>query len=456
MEIITLDIGTVRKSPQDFITRIPQALGGWFSVIRESVTGAWQRSVRVPAAEIMTFSTVWACVTLISSDIGKLVVDLIEADANGIWAPTISSAFSPVLRRPNHYQNRIQFITNWISSKLTNGNTYVLKERDGKNNVVAMYIMDPWRVKPLVAPNGEVFYQLSQDTLSGIDSVTVPASEIIQDVMFALYHPLCGLSPITACALAATQGIKIQENSAKFFANGSNPGGILTAPGTIGPEAAATLKKNWEDNYSGENNIGKVAVLGGGLKYEAMTIGARDSELAKQLEMSSLMVCSAFHMPAFMVGVGQMPTFANSEPLIQLYYSQCLQSLIESLELCLDEGLSLPDKYGIQLDLDGLFRMGMGALIKEEVEAVGGGIKKPNESRKRLNLPPVDGGDTPYMQQQQWPLHMLATRRDTPTPPVPLPSSITPAAPGSDDSGNAKTILSAIYHAALFEEKEAA
>jgi hypothetical protein len=35
---------------------------------------------------------------------------------------------------------------------------------------------------------------------------------------------------------------------------------------------------------------------------------------------------------------------------------------------------------------------------------VGGGVMSPNEARERVNLKPLEGGDTVYMQQQDIPL----------------------------------------------------
>jgi phage portal protein BeeE len=35
---------------------------------------------------------------------------------------------------------------------------------------------------------------------------------------------------------------------------------------------------------------------------------------------------------------------------------------------------------------------------------------KPNEARLKENLPPVEGGDTPYLQQQNWSLAQLDKR----------------------------------------------
>lgn len=447
MTSLGLSLQRVAKSAADLVTRWPAELTsrGWFTVIKESFAGAWQRNVQVNATELVTFSTVWACLTLIASDIAKLAVNLTEVDEHGIWNPIQSPAFSPVLRKPNHYQNRIQFFLSWVLSKLTRGNAYVLKERDGKGNIVALYVLDPSLVKPLVAPNGDVFYQCQPDALSGLgDAVTIPASEIIHDVMYALFHPLCGLSPIVACALAATQGIKIQQNSAKFFANGSNPGGILTTPANIGPDAQKTLKDNWDANYGGEENIGKIAVLAGGLEYKPMTVAAKDAQLADQLKMSSEMICSAFHVPAYMVGVGQPPAYNNIEALNQQYYSQCLQILIESLELCLDEGLKVGASRGVEFDLDGLLRMDTATMIKAEADAVGAGIKAPNESRRRLNLRPVKGGDSPYLQQQNYSLGAL-DRRDSASP---APTSAAPAPSASaaapEDKSTAPTTEPAV------------
>jgi HK97 family phage portal protein len=205
------------------------------------------------------------------------------------------------------------------------------------------------------------------------------------------------------------QGLKIQNNSASFFANGSQPGGILTAPGAISNETAERLKAHWDTNYSGAN-VGKVAVLGDGLKYEPMAINAVDSQLIEQLKWTAEVVCATFGVPAYMAGIGAMPTYNNIEALNQQYYSQCLQIHIESIELCLNEGLALPKSYGTRFSIDDLLRMDTATMVKAEAEAVGAGIKSPNESRLRLNLPPVKGGATPYLQQQNFSLAALDDR----------------------------------------------
>ena len=140
--------------------------GGWFPIVRESYPGAWQQNVEVTLADVLTHPTVYACVSLIASDIAKMPMRLVQQDANGIWTETESPAFSPVLRKPNRYQTRIAFFKSWLISKLTRGNTYVLKQRDQRQIVTALYVLDPTRVTPLVAPDGAVYYELRRDDLA--------------------------------------------------------------------------------------------------------------------------------------------------------------------------------------------------------------------------------------------------------------------------------------------------
>jgi len=397
------------------LSSVDPGKGGWFRIL-EPWAGAWQGGVTVDFNSVLANHAVFACQTLIASDIAKLRVKLVSRGSDNVWQETTSAAYSPVLRKPNHYQTRIQFFESWLLSKLQTGNTVLLKQRDNRGVVVRLYALDWARVKPMIADNGDVFYELNTDNMAGIATlagvnkrVLVPAREVIHDRFNCLFHPLVGVSPIFAAGLSATHGLSIQEQATKFFQNGARPGGILTAPDAIKDETAARLKKHWEENFSGAN-AGKVAVLGDGLKYEALTAKSNDSQLIEQLKWTAEQVCGVYHVPAFMVGVGQEPNYNNVQNLTLRYYSQCLQVLMESIEVCLDEGLGLGENIGTEFDLDGLLRMDSTAQMEVLKTAVGSGVMTPNEARNKLDLTPQEGGDVIYLQQQQFSLAALAKR----------------------------------------------
>lgn len=430
---------TMKSAGGDLITHLPASNAGWWPVIRESFAGAWQRGIAVPIEDALAHPTYWACVTLIAGDVAKIRPKLVE-HVDGIDVEVErQSPYAPVLDRPNHYQNRIQFFTYWMLSKLTRGNAYALKERDSRGIVTGLYLLDPLRVRPMVSPTGQVFYACQQDLLAGLTeaSFVIPAREIIHDIGFAPYHPLCGFSPVYAAGHAALQALTINANATRLFKNGSQVGGILTAPNQISNETAARLEKYWQDNYSGDQNIGKVAVLGDGLKFEKPTVmSAVDAQLIDQLKWDDEKICGVHHVPPYKVAVGPLPSYNNVDALSQDYYGTCLQYYFESIELCLTEGLELP-KYEVEFCVEDLDRMDMAQRMEVATKSVTGGISSPNEARAKFNQPKVKGGERPFLQKQMWPLELLGSDNQPPAPPLPAkPSEQLPPAPAKTlDSG---------------------
>lgn len=427
---------------------------GWIPLVMESYLGAFQQDEIVSLSTALSHPTVFACITQVAADIGKLRLGLFKNE-KGIWVEVNNNTYSPVLRKPNHFQTRQKFIEYWLISKLSYGNTYALKIRDARGIVTALYILDPSRVEPLVSEDGSVFYRTRQDSLNKVsEDGIIPASEIIHDTMECLFHPLVGVPPLYAGNLATMQGLEMQRNSANFFKNGSRPGGILTAPGTIKAETAERIKNTWATNYSGEN-AGKLAVLGDGLKYEPMAVNAKDSTMVEQFKWSDEKICSVYKVPAYKVNVGPMPTYQQSETLDRKYYSDCLQRHIESIESLLDDGLGLPARFATEFDLEDLLRMDFALKMDTAVKGVGGGIYSPDEARKKFNLKPVKGGDTPYLQQQNFSLGALAERdKNDPFPktePAPQPPK-DPAGDGEDDVDETDKALQMLFRKSLFEE----
>ena len=121
-------------------------------------------------------------------------------------------------------------------------------------------------------------------------------------------------------------------------------------------------------------------------------------------------VCSVFRVPAYKIGVGQPPSSDNVEALEQQYYSQCLQTLIESIELLLDEALETGENESTEFDVTTLLRMDSERRMKTLGESVKNTLLTPNEARKRENLPPLAGGDALYLQQQNYSLEALSRR----------------------------------------------
>lgn len=408
MKIFGLEIRRAKKA----LSPISGWSRGW-RVISESFTGAWQTNTEVKVGDLTTYPTLYACLNRISQDIGKLPFALKREDASGIWNTVDNPAYSPVLRKPNQYQTAQQFREAWILSKLIDGNAYVLKQRDNRGVVVALYVLDPCRVLPMVSESGAVFYQLNYTTAQNLlpvsytnEQVTIPASEIIHDRLNCFHHHLIGVPPLCAAHWPAVKNLRILKSSAEFFANNAQPGGILTAPAGMSEEDAKQLKEFWQENYSGDN-AGRVAVIGADMKFTAFAMKSADSQLVEQMRYSDEQVCQPFGIPPFKIGIGALPAGMKVDDINQLYYSDALQGHIESMENLLDEGLRISKPEGVELDLEPLLRMDEGKRAEVATKLVGGGIETPNEGRLRFNRHPIEGGDTVYLQQQDFPIDQV-------------------------------------------------
>jgi HK97 family phage portal protein len=434
MKIFGLPIPFTGEKQKD-LSAVPSGRGGWYPIIREPFTGAWQRNLEIRNDDASAFHADFACKTLIASDIGKLRIKLSEKDDDNIWSETTNPAFSPVLRRPNDYQTRNQFYESWMLSKLSRGNTYVLKVRDDRNVVTGLHVLDPTRVQPLVSDEGAVYYRLNSDNLAGIDDITVPAREIIHDRFNCLFHPLVGTAPVFASGLASLLGLNAQKTSALLFENASQPGGMLIYPGEINEVEEQRVKEQFEQRFS-RANLGRVAILSAGAKYEKVAMTHVEGQMVESLKWSAEVVCSVYHVPPYKVGVGALPSYNNVQTLNLEYYSQGLQAHIEGIEELLDHGLGLggwAGGMGTEFDTDNLLRMDSVTQVTAIRDAVGAGVMSPNEGRGKLDLKPVDGGESPYLQQQNYSLAALAKRDAQDDPFAPAKPPAPPPQPAAAD-----------------------
>jgi len=145
-------------------------------------------------------------------------------------------------------------------------------------------------------------------------------------------------------------------------------------------------------------------------------IPAHEAQLIEQLRWTIEDSARCLHVPLYKLGIGA-PTVGNMAVLNQDYYSQCLQKLIEDAEALLNDGLGLTALgFAAEFDLDGLLRMDPVSRADAAEKRIRSGISAPNEERLKENMPPVDGGESPMIQQQNFSLAALAKRDAKPDP----------------------------------------
>ena len=399
-----------RPSPSAHVKRL--SWNGWAHLAGEWNPGDSQRRVRLRPEYILSFPYVFSAVTLIVNDVGKMELRLMKDGPDGktpvaTGGPAVRSILS-ILRKPNRLQIRKAFVESWVASLILNGEAFILIERNPSTDLpAALHVLDPWRVAKKMTSDGRVFYDLSSDNIAGIPPRTsVPASEIIHHVYNALLHQLCGFSPLEAVSRAVDHGIAMQESQSQFFANGAQPGGVLTSEQEIGEAEAERLSDEWDAAFSGDN-AGRVAVLGYGLKYEQIMMTARDAQVEAQFAVTANMISSATHVPLWKLVGSEPPQGFKPAELNQIYYGDCLQTIIEGIEGHLDIALGPPDAHYFEFRTADLMRMDEKSRMETLAAGVDAKILAMNDARRELGLSPQPGGDQPWMQMQDFPIELL-------------------------------------------------
>lgn len=384
--------------------------------------GWWQQGFRIPVSN--GNAAVEACVGAISQTIASLPIYHYKEKENGELVRIKNSAAARVLRRPNSYQTRADFILNLVRNEQMAGNGIAVGTRNGRFEIDSLHLAPPRSGLPYIADDGSIFYGVGMTELMPEPPLEGlwPARDVLHIRMHAPRHPLMGETPVAAAMSSVMAGNSITGHMSSFFENMARPSGFLAVPGKLGADLSQKLREEWQRAYS-QSGSGRVAVLQGGVDWKAMSISSVDAQLIESYRMTIADVARVYRVPLTIIGEMTASTYASTEALINHWLSTGLGFMLEHIELAFDMLFELPPDEFIAFDVDYLMRTDFKTRIEGLVRGVQGGVYAPNEARIKEGLKPVPFGDEPRVQAQVVPLSAAGA----------IPSSpASPASPSAD------------------------
>lgn len=362
------------------------------------------------------------------------------SDGGGIDTITTSS-LSRLLRIPNTYQTRSDFLTHVVRALLFDGNSYSLAVRNARSEVVELHWLNPRQCSVTeIAIQGqetkEVFYSVGDNPLLNFEDFlnfrgyVVPARDILHIKLATPRHPLKGETWLMALALDLANRSAMSASLNRFLTNASRPSGVINTDMTLTKAQVDDLRERWNEQARGMNQ-GGVPILSHGLKWQPMGISAQDSQLVEALKLTDKTIVGVFGVPGVLVGVQDGAPFASTEALMNWWLANGLGYLLDHIEVAIDQFIELPANEWTEYDTDALLRANTAERIDALVKGVQGGVYAPNEARAREGLRSVEFGDEPRVQQQVVPLSFAGKIPPVPpTPPTP-PAPAGPPSPGA-------------------------
>lgn len=347
--------------------------------------------------QAMKLSAVYRCVNCISDSAAQLPLEIYRVDKNGFKKKDSRNPLYSILNyKPNKRMTRYTFISLLIQSMLLKGNGYGLIKRDRNGDVKEIIFVPADNVTVVVDSSldleGEIRYRITGYNRD------FKSSEIIH-ILNQSVAGVIGISTLEYArhTLGLAQGS--ERHAGNFFDAGCAVGGILSTDKTLGDKQKIQIKRGWLQAFGRGGESNGVAVLEGGLRYQPVTVNAKDAQLLETREFNVIDICRFFGVSPVKAFDLSKSSYSTVEATNISFLTDTLAPLLEKIELELETKLFGADgSVDVRFDVSQLLRADKRALATYYSTMFQLGVYSPNEIRRELDLPRVVGGDENYVQ----------------------------------------------------------
>lgn len=346
----------------------------------------------------LTQTAVYACVRILSESIGSIPLHVYSYKEDGGKEKDRNHPLYRLLHdEPNKEMTSFIFRETMMCHLLLWGNAYAQIVRNGRNQVIALYPLQPSKVEVNRNSAGELeyIYQKDRDEYGRIEKIRLRKEEVLH-IPGLGFDGLVGYSPIAMAKNAIGMALATEEYGATFFSNGANPGGILEHPGIV--KDPDKLRESWQAQFS-KSNANKIAVLEEGMKFTPMSIPPDQAQFLETRKFQINEIARIFRIPPHMIGDLEKSSFSNIEQQSLEFVKYTLDPWVVRWEQALQKTLLLEkekDKYLIKFNLDGLLRGDYQSRMNGYAIGRQNGWMSANDIRELENLNKIskeEGGD---------------------------------------------------------------
>ena len=264
----------------------------------------------------MQLSAVFSAVNLIARAISTAPLCLYEQTGPDETREAVDHPLYKLLRwPPNEEMTKKTAWETFMGHLLLWGNGYQEIERDGAGRPIALWPLRPDRTFPRrkIGRDGKATGGLIYIARSSAGPEVELRPDQVFHVMGYSYDGLRGLSPVALHRESLGLSMAAGDYGARFFGNDASPGGVLTHPAKIKPEAAKRLKESWEEAHRGGDQAHRVALLEEGMKFEAIGMSNEDAQYLTTRIFQLSEVARMFNVPLHKLAELTHGTFSNIE-----------------------------------------------------------------------------------------------------------------------------------------------
>lgn len=351
--------------------------------------------ITVSPARALAASAVYSATSLIAQTIASLPIRILERNDES-RVPQKPVQARVLWDRPNPFQTTTSFMETAVMSVLLWGNAYLAPRYRNSGEAFELWPLDPDRVESIepVEAGGTVNLRYKVADWETVTNAPGKPAGMIHLTDLTIPGRIKGLSRIEALAELVGMSLSAQEHAARFLGDGVHMSGTIETANSLNREQATDLYNSFMKMHAGPSKAGRVGVLTGGAKFNALTIPPAELQFLEQMKYSDAKIAGIYRVPPHMIGDVERSTSWGTgieEQTIQ-FVQHTLLPLIRKFEEAFEATLLAGTNYQVRFVTTGLLRGNMAARQAFYQALWNLGAISGDEIRRFEDLPPIPDG----------------------------------------------------------------
>jgi HK97 family phage portal protein len=303
-----------------------------------------------------------------------------------------------LIARPNAFMGEREL---WMYTMVylgIGGNAYWHKVRNARGQVIELWPYHTLAIQPYTDPTTPHWIDHYLHTTADGRQIAVPVKDIVHFKWPSvdMAQPWLAQPPLLAVSAEVGADNEMTLYLQSLMLNDAIPRTILVQNPNrfMSPDEIDRAKNQFMANY-GSNKRGGVMILEAGTEIKRLGLDLQEMAFDAMHKVPEKRIAAAFRVPLSVAGIGDDPTYSNSEEA----YSRYIRSTLAPLWKLTDDEVqnSLGDEFGVWVERD-LTKV---SALQEDQNQLWGRVNSAfqagrltlNQANQLCGLPPVPGGD---------------------------------------------------------------
>ena len=270
-----------------------------------------------------------------------------------------------------------------------------------------IFILNPRKVYSETGKGG-VYDDLMNDRRRwfyqcGHEQIPILSDELIHFRDWNPWNPLRGVNPLVSLTLELEQDFYANKANSTLLKNNAIPQGLLKTEQTLRPEEADAIERRWENKYGQVKAGRKIAVLGKGTSFEALSFNPDVVKLFELKRWNLYTVLAKYGIPPRVANISDRSTALSGKDTKEQHSAFWQYTLIPTLrqfEQILESQFFM--RFGLKetgrFDLWDIpeLQENEEAQSKRDIAEIRAGLKTINDVLKERGKEPKPWGDIWY------------------------------------------------------------